>query len=56
MQPQRLSLCEMVRFIIDYTFWLNIVFAVIGGAWLTLHFKPEKQPSTIAEQRMEEQT
>lgn len=55
----RPSLGEMVRFKIDYTFWLNIVFTVIGSALLILHFKggkPEKQPSTVGKQRMEEQT
>ncbi|MBE9104865.1 hypothetical protein IQ229_07900 [Nostoc cf. edaphicum LEGE 07299] len=26
---------------IDYTFWLNIIFAVIGGILLWLHFKDD---------------
>lgn len=38
----RPSLGEMVRFKIDYTFWLNIVFAVLGGALLSLHWQRRK--------------
>jgi uncharacterized protein len=34
----RPSLGEMVQFEIDYTFWLNIVFGLIGGALIYLHF------------------
>ncbi|MEA5626785.1 permease [Nostoc sp. UHCC 0251] len=36
---QRTALTELVRFAIDYTFWLNIIFAVIGGILLWMHFK-----------------
>jgi len=35
----RLSLTELVRFQIDYTFWLNILFAVVGGGLLYLHWR-----------------
>ncbi|RAM48746.1 MAG: transporter [Hapalosiphonaceae cyanobacterium JJU2] len=35
---ERTALTELVRFAIDYTFWLNIIFAVIGGVLLWLHF------------------
>lgn len=36
---ERSSLSEMVHFQIDYTFWLNLTFAVIGAALLWLHFR-----------------
>ncbi|MCB0117099.1 MAG: permease, partial [Caldilineaceae bacterium] len=35
----RPSLDEIVRFQIDYTFWLNILMVVIGGALLVLHLR-----------------
>lgn len=35
----RPSLDEMVRFGIDYTFWLNVVFVIVGAALLWLHFR-----------------
>lgn len=36
----RSSLQEMVRFQVDYTFWLNLVFLAAGGVLLYLHFWP----------------
>lgn len=36
---ERTALTELVRFAIDYTFWLNIIFAVVGGILLWLHFQ-----------------
>ncbi|MEH2069689.1 MAG: permease [Nostoc sp.] len=36
---ERTALTELVKFAIDYTFWLNIIFAVIGGVLLWLHFQ-----------------
>jgi uncharacterized membrane protein YraQ (UPF0718 family) len=54
---ERPPLSEMVRFAIDYTFWLNIIFAVIGGALVFLHLRgqqhSEHQPSAD-ERRMAE--
>ncbi len=40
---ERPALQEQVHFAIDYTFWLNIAFAVIGGALLFLHFQGKQQ-------------
>lgn len=39
----RPSLQEMVRFAIDYTFWLNLVFLGIGAALLWIHFRGGSQ-------------
>ena len=39
----RRLLGEMVRFEIDYTFWLNIAFVMIGGLLLYLHWRGGKQ-------------
>jgi uncharacterized membrane protein YraQ (UPF0718 family) len=39
---ERPSLSEMVRFQIDYTFWLNLVFALIGAALLVLRWRSRK--------------
>ena len=36
---ERPSLQEMVRFGIDYTFFLNIAFLIVAAALLRLHFK-----------------
>jgi uncharacterized membrane protein YraQ (UPF0718 family) len=48
---ERPSLSEMVHFQIDYTFWLNVAFALVGAALLWLHFRgggegsaPESRP------------
>ena len=38
----RPSLGETVRFEIDYTFWLNVVFALLGAALLFLHRRGRK--------------
>lgn len=38
----RPALKELVTFAIDYTFWLNVIFAVIGGVLLWLHFQNTK--------------
>jgi hypothetical protein len=49
---ERPSLREMVRFEIDYTFWLNIVFLLLGAALLWLHFRggsDEKQAARRGE-------
>jgi uncharacterized protein len=35
----RPTLSEMVQFQIDYTFWLNMVFIIIGGALLLMHWR-----------------
>lgn len=39
----RPELSEQVRFAIDYTFWLNIVFVIIGGTLIMLHVQSKKQ-------------
>ena len=39
----------MVRFKIDYTFWLNIVFLLLGGALLWLHWKSRKAEAPSGE-------
>lgn len=49
---ERPTLGELVRFEIDYTFWLNIVFAIIGGVLLYLRFQGQKGE---AQQRAERQ-
>ncbi|WGV27325.1 permease [Halotia branconii] len=36
---ERPNLAEIVRFQIDYTFWLNIVFAIIGAVLLYIHWQ-----------------
>ncbi|MGX0977481.1 hypothetical protein [Hoeflea sp.] len=36
---ERPSLQEMVRFSIDYTFFLNLIFLVIGSALIWLHIR-----------------
>ncbi len=36
---ERTNLAEIVRFQIDYTFWLNIVFAIIGAVLLYIHWQ-----------------
>lgn len=54
----RPSLSDTVRFEIDYTFWLNVVFALIGGALLLLHFRGRpgaEQPAGRRERRMARQ-
>ena len=38
----RPSLGEIVRFQIDYTFWLNIVFIIIAGILIWLYFQSDK--------------
>ncbi|MGH9378993.1 MAG: permease [Thermoanaerobaculia bacterium] len=53
---ERALLTEMVRFKIDYTFWLNLVFTIGGGVLLTLHFRGRKEeartsPSTVSGRR-----
>ncbi len=53
----RPALSEQVHFAIDYTFWLNIVFLVIGAALLTLHLrgpKHEEQGQRRTTQRPQE--
>lgn len=48
--PQRApSLQEMVRFAIDYTFWLNLTFLGIGALLLWVHFRGGSQ--TLSMQR-----
>ncbi len=37
---ERPTLGELVRFEIDYAFWLNLVFAIGGGALLYLLHRP----------------
>lgn len=40
---ERPRLEEMVRFEIDYTFWLNIVFALVGGLLLWVHWRARRE-------------
>ena len=35
----RPTLEEMIRFSVDYTFWLNILFGCVATALLWLHFR-----------------
>lgn len=37
MPTERPTLEDMVRFSIDYAFWLNFVFALVGGLLLVMH-------------------
>lgn len=50
----RPSLGEMVRFEIDYTFWLNIAFIIIGGLLLYLHWRGGKQKGEAKQKRHEQ--
>ncbi len=53
---ERTALTELVRFAIDYTFWLNIIFAVIGGVLLWLHFHDNNsQPQQHRQQDSQQQ-
>ena len=54
---ERPPLGEMIRFQIDYTFWLNAVFVLLGGALLWLYWRgrekkaaprPAKSPTAVA--------
>ena len=47
----RPSLGEMVRFEIDYTFWLNVAFVMIGGLLLYLHWRGGKKQKREAKQK-----
>src|SRR3546814_6086431 len=49
----RSSLQEMVRFAIDYTFWLNLAFLGIGALLLWIHFRGGGQ--TLSMQRSDPQ-
>lgn len=40
---ERPQLGEIVRFQIDYTFWLNVIFAIVGAALLYLHWQSRQQ-------------
>lgn len=40
---QRPSLSEMVAFKIDYTFWLNLVFLILGAILLSLHYRNREE-------------
>ena len=40
---ERPSLQEMVRFSIDYTFFLNLIFLVIGAILIWLHLRNAKE-------------
>ncbi|BAZ68620.1 MAG: permease [Pelatocladus maniniholoensis HA4357-MV3] len=53
---ERTALTELVQFAIDYTFWLNIIFAVIGGVLLWLHFHDNSsQPQRHRQQDSQQQ-
>lgn len=51
---QRPQLRELVRFQIDYTFWLNIIFLVIGGILLYLHWKNSKRQENQSHNHQDE--
>jgi len=51
----RPSLGEMVRIEIDYTFWLNIAFVIIGVLLLYLHWRGGKNQKGEAKQKGREQ-
>lgn len=44
----RPGVADMVRFEIDYTFWLNVAFAALGAFLLVLHFSAPRQPERHA--------
>jgi hypothetical protein len=47
---ERPSLGEMVRFEIDYTFWLNIVFVILAALLLYLHWRGSQSEGPDAAQ------
>ncbi len=49
----RPALSEIVRFAIDYTFWLNIIFAAIGGVLLWLHWHDDSSQQQHSPQQQE---
>ena len=49
----RLTLDEMVRFEVDYTFWLNLAFGVIAAIVLVLHSRTRKGRHERTERRMQ---
>jgi len=48
-----MSFLGVVRFAIDYTFWLNIIFAAIGGVLLWLHWHDDSSQQQHSPQQQE---
>lgn len=53
---QRPQLSEITRFQIDYTFWLNLVFAIVGGTLLWLYWHNHQQNRSESEDTRELQS